>query len=141
MRTCNARLRFVEALTPPFKARVVIPADTIADPIWAQAHAESLLVEQIRGQVGDRVGNLAMLKKMGVYTVRYDKEQRWYVHDVDAPNGVKFMSVEEVPRWWEALDTTPMDRVPNGQALMIALLPTVSLEDWRKSSWPDRPHP
>jgi hypothetical protein len=47
----------------------------------------------------------------------------------------------EPNRWWEAEDTIPMDRVPNGQALMIALLPTLSLDQWRSNAWPDRPHP
>lgn len=137
----GGKVRFVEALTPPFQARVIITAQANTDPIWAQARAEAMLMEQIRAQVGGRVGNLAILRKMGVYTVRYDSDQRWYIHDVDAPNGIKYMAVEEVPRWWEAEDTIPMDRVPNGPALMIALLPTLSLDAWRKNSWPDRPHP
>lgn len=136
----NRKLRFVEAQTPPFSAVAIVKAHDI-DQVWAQARAEAMLMEQIRAQVGLSVGNLAILKKMGVYTVRYNQDTHHYIHEVEAPDGITFQSVEEVPRWWEAADTFPMDRVPNGYGLTIALLPSVTMESWRQSSWPDRPHP
>lgn len=46
-----------------------------------------------------------------------------------------------VKPWWEAVDDFPIARVPNGNGLTIALLPTVSRDRWRRSGWPDRPHP
>jgi len=137
----DRKLRFVNAQTPAFQAKVVVTAAANQDAVWAQARAEALLMEQIRDQVGLAVGNLGILKKMGVYTVRYDKDQRWYIHDVDAPNGIRYRAVEEVPRWWEAVDDLPIHRVPNGNALTISLLPTITMDAWRKSAWPDRPHP
>lgn len=136
----NRKVRFVKAQTPPFQAKVTVRAD-LADQIWAQARAEALLMEQIRSQVGGRVGNLAILKKAGVYTVRHDADYGLQVHEIDAPNGVRFLSVEEVPRWWEAVDTLEMRSVPTGNGLVMSLVPTVPLDVWRSASWPDRPHP
>lgn len=140
MRSSKARLRIVEARTPPFRALVKIRAD-LQDNLWAQAKAESILMEQIKEQLDGGYVGLPILKKAGVYTVRYDEELKIYVHEVDAPDGITFQAVEEMPLWWEAKDTVPMDRIPNGTALTIALLPTLSLDAWRKNSWPDRPHP
>lgn len=136
----NRSIRFVQAQTPPFSAWVVVKSHEV-DQVWAQAKAEALLMEQIRDQIDGSINDLSYLKKLGVYTVRYDSEQGYYVHEIMAPDGVPFMAIEEVKHWWEAEDTIPMDRVPNGPSLMIALLPTLSLDTWRRNAWPDRPHP
>jgi hypothetical protein len=50
------------------------------------------------------------------------------------------MSDEPKP-WWEAVDDIDMGHLPKGNAMTIALLPFLSLDRWRKSQWPDRPHP
>jgi hypothetical protein len=130
----------VEAQTPPFSAVAIVKAHGI-DQVWAQARAESMLLEQISAQIGGHIASVEMLKKHGVYTVNYNPKTRHYVHRVEAPDGITFTAVEEVPRWWEAADTIPMDKVPNGHALTISLLPTLSMDAWRRNAWPDRPHP
>lgn len=135
----NRSVRIVDAQTPPFRAVVVVKAEGI-DQEWARVKAEAMLHEQIQAQIGLIVG-MHILKKAGVYTVKYSSKTGHYVHEVDAPDGVTFQSVEEVPHWWEAEDTFPIERVPNGNGLTIALLPTVTRDAWRKSAWPDRPHP
>lgn len=134
-------IRRVDVHTPPFRAVVIVDDRAGVDPIWAQAKAEAELMQQIQAQINLTLGNLAMLKKMGVYTVDYHLKTGRYVHTVDAPDGITFVGVEEVPRWWEAEDTFPIQRVPNGNGLTIALLPTVTMEEWRNSNWRDRPHP
>ena len=136
----NRTWRQVEVQTPPFSAIAIVKAGEM-DQIWATAKAEAMLIEQIQVQVGLKIANMALLRKLGVYTVEHKVETGHFVHRVDAPDGITFHGVEEVPRWWEAEDTIPMDKVPNGQALMIALLPTLSVDAWRRNAWPDRPHP
>lgn len=134
------KLRFVTAVTPPIDACVIVKAD-LNGTQWAQAKAEAMLQEQIKAQTTADIGNLAILRKMGVYTVEYNEKTGHYVHRVFAPDGVEFRSVETVPRWWEAADTLKLDRIPNGNRLTIAMLPAISMTEWRRSSWPDRPHP
>ena len=136
----DRKIRMVEAQTPPFHAVVIVMAEQANEP-WAQAKAEAMLTEQINAQIGRHSFNLAYLRKLGVYTVDYRSATRHYVHTIEAPDGITFQAVEEVPRWWEAEDTFPIYRVPEGNGLTIALLPTVTRDAWRKSAWPDRPHP
>jgi hypothetical protein len=136
----DREVRMVEAQTPPFKAVAIVKAQDL-DAVWAQARAEAMLLEQIGVQIGGHIASLEMLKKMGVYTVDYSSKTQHYIHCVEAPDGITFTAVEEVPRWWEAADTIPMDRIPNGHALTISLLPTLSMDQWRQNAWPDRPHP
>lgn len=136
----DRKIRMVETQTPPFTAVVIVKSHDI-DATWALAKAEAMLMEQIRAQVGLAVGNLEILKKLGVYTVDHEASTGRYIHTVDAPDGITFQAVEEVPNWWEAEDTFPIYRVPEGNGLTIALLPTVTRDAWRKSAWPDRPHP
>lgn len=136
----DRKIRMVDAQTPPFSAVVIVKSNGI-DAIWAQARAEALLMEQIQAQIGPCSIGMAYLRKLGVYTVDYNPKTLHYIHQIDAPDGIVFTAVEEVPRWWEAVDDLPIHRVPNGHALTISLLPTITMDAWRKSGWPDRPHP
>lgn len=136
----DRKFRTVERQTAPFSAVAVVKAELQGSP-WAQALAESILHEQINDQIGPLPVGLDELRKLRVYTVDYERATNHYLHNIHAPDGITVQAVEEVPRWWEAVDDMPIYRVPNGPGLMIALLPSQRMDEWRKSGWPDRPHP
>jgi hypothetical protein len=44
---------------------------------------------------------------------------------------------EERPRWWEVQE----DPGTEGGNPMMASIKVVTMDQWRKYGWPDRPHP
>lgn len=135
----SRKVRFVRTQTPPFEVEVVV-ARRFASVQWAVAKAEAVLIERLESEFGIKT-SLQHLKGHGVYTIKQDQETGHWIHTVSAPDGVPVTLVETVPYWWEASDELSVEAVPRGYAMIMATYDFLPIETWRKSSWPDRPHP